>query len=1190
MTELERLMGVFKEISALLEHRDMAPDPSRKDWGLRGAELRTLARQIESELLPDAARITAELSDDERRVAMLNIAFTAAEGAALLFAAGLEDEARSIIHRARGLAPDEPELDAAQDDLRGFTLLTHARYLARAGRSPDAAFKRAAKEATHPVLRAAAGHDQNAPRPIDSAPPLFTLNGFGVGLYGKRDRWPNGAYVATYCVCALFVPVFPLTAYRVFEHGGGRYGFVAKERLSGFARAYRALVLAAVVGTVALTGVAGYLGSPARQSGIAMDEARALEASDPKAALGAYEEVARSYAGSAPTAAGEAAEALVRLRLAEAPDPFGPGDVAVAERIVGQLQSLPASTLSGPAGSRLIEQLRTWSKAVSSDGRAALALLDMAAQVSISGRAAVAEDRRALQARMAEALAERQPVAALELYREAGADEAVTRLAATIAEAQPALVLANPGLFAPEAVQAADAALEVEGRAQLLEKGAPSALAAFLARHPKDQDVATALAAQHREQGRAKQAQAVLEGLGAPGWLVPRAQQLLASLHLDQGDPAGAAAILDPILESRLPRFAAARAAYQAGMRRIQQQAIDQLERGQAPADLEARLRAAKSEEAQGEIFQEWLSARVDADPGLKALQASYLALGDVVPVAITLGMAKLQLANEARGEARTKLLQEAERVFLSIRSEAAGVVSYDLALGQVYHRLGRAEEGDQVLQGVLQRGDPELALAVAHVYRDLGRIAQAREAAQQAWRSDDDGVRVDVAVLMSLMSSNLQEEEEWLVKAGSKSPVVRVRLLSVQADRALQDGDLGRAERLYGQVAVAYGKDAAHSPAAANNAALAYQKRYLCSGDPQDLKRFVAGIEAAVRLAPDNAVGVDNLAAAHAYLGMEEVARRWVDTKALAAGMEEVTLIVDSLSEGVHQLRVREALEQSGALRKSLQLSRQGEVLAPTRPAAYVRAMSHGRRVGNQALMDETLVRMSRVGAFDTSMQDDLRSEDKRALLDQESLRGLAGQIRRLEATLARVEKTKHAPTVAAVHLLLGDAHDDRARITGALEDAEAALAAFEAADRAWPELGAAAYKEGALMRVAAHKAKAASPELAALMDAHLRDLGLGLTFFKANEVPGAVAALKAQPELAAAAALAGRLSDHHIGTTEWVMARILGDEALERRAAQVLRSPESRVGFLAARLLDPKAEYTQAVDALLAAADAKP
>ena len=110
------------------------------------------------------------------------------------------------------------------------------------------------------MLRAAAGHDQNAPRPIDSAPPLFTLNGFGVGLYGKRDRWPNGAYVATYCVCALFVPVFPLTAYRVFEHGGGRYGFVAKERLSGFARAYRALVLAAVVGMVALTGVAGYLG------------------------------------------------------------------------------------------------------------------------------------------------------------------------------------------------------------------------------------------------------------------------------------------------------------------------------------------------------------------------------------------------------------------------------------------------------------------------------------------------------------------------------------------------------------------------------------------------------------------------------------------------------------------------------------------------------------------------------------------------------------------------------------------------------------------------------------------------------------------------------------------------------------------------------------------------------------------
>ena len=53
------------------------------------------------------------------------------------------------------------------------------------------------------------------------APPLFRLNGFGVALYGERDPRPDGSHIATHALCALFIPILALGAYRVINHGNG---------------------------------------------------------------------------------------------------------------------------------------------------------------------------------------------------------------------------------------------------------------------------------------------------------------------------------------------------------------------------------------------------------------------------------------------------------------------------------------------------------------------------------------------------------------------------------------------------------------------------------------------------------------------------------------------------------------------------------------------------------------------------------------------------------------------------------------------------------------------------------------------------------------------------------------------------------------------------------------------------------
>ncbi len=100
-------------------------------------------------------------------------------------------------------------------------------------------------------------------KPIKSSPWMFRLNGFGASVYGKRDfHEPTQSYVKTHCLCGLFIPLVALGAYRVVEAESGGWYFLGKEPLSGFAKGWNYLLLAAVL---VLSGVGiwdGYYNTP----------------------------------------------------------------------------------------------------------------------------------------------------------------------------------------------------------------------------------------------------------------------------------------------------------------------------------------------------------------------------------------------------------------------------------------------------------------------------------------------------------------------------------------------------------------------------------------------------------------------------------------------------------------------------------------------------------------------------------------------------------------------------------------------------------------------------------------------------------------------------------------------------------------------------------------------------------------
>ena len=78
-------------------------------------------------------------------------------------------------------------------------------------------------------------------QPISSAPKLFTYNGCGLTLYGNTDPDPaSGSYVATYYFVFLFVPIFPISRYRVISSGNS-YRFLGKASLRAFDKLHLAL-------------------------------------------------------------------------------------------------------------------------------------------------------------------------------------------------------------------------------------------------------------------------------------------------------------------------------------------------------------------------------------------------------------------------------------------------------------------------------------------------------------------------------------------------------------------------------------------------------------------------------------------------------------------------------------------------------------------------------------------------------------------------------------------------------------------------------------------------------------------------------------------------------------------------------------------------------------------------------------
>jgi tetratricopeptide (TPR) repeat protein len=800
--------------------------------------------------------------------------------------------------------------------------------------------------------------------PIDSIPSLRMFNGFGTRLCGTRDVDSlTGWYITTRCVCALFIPIIALRAYRVTDAEDGQV-FIGREPLSPLAKGWNMVMAAVVAGLCAALVWASYIDSPDYRAAGQLEDARRLAESDqPVEAAELYSAVIMgrtSHAGGAEYALKSLLDDLVRRGRAEQA-------ASVLDIVINVQRRFPETDI--------IRQPFEWGapwveRFAASDVRGALEFLDVIAPL--------AKDTAAVDAT----------------------------------------------------------------RVQLLERAVAEA--------PESPDLASRLALMYEARGELDKCDELLvplvERLGAS-----EGARILGQSYARRGEYQSSFALLLPYVDGRLQQFRAAEEAYNAVVEQKWARVVERLKGGEGSEDFYRRYEAA-DEAGQQAIVREYVETQIRDDPAIVAAQEEMMALADVVPVALDLGIVRLRRAQKmVDSQARRDELAEAEKTFLAIRGLAGGSDEYRLYLGQVYYWLGKHAEGRALFDEVLiaNQRDFDTLMAVCSALRDVGAESDARQLAEEAYEKETDPARkYEAARMRALMPVDTDDTITWLERADPSDVNVMASLHTARGRKAIQEGEDATADRHFRNAIKAYASQS-ESASALNNAALVYFSLFLLNGDRAAFDEGVEMLEKAVALDPGDSILLFNSASTLIDAALMDIIGDAIDVKRLRMrGDLEMLPYLYKDPKGRESLR--QVVAEHPSIAKALERFDKVMVLAPKNSRTYATVAELYEFTRDVEALTELRGRMREVEL-------DLADEQRRAL---DIYAGKDDGTRRadIQASVARfqklVEEMRSRP--AHVEFAIAAGYLVRQQITGTIVGLEAdpneLVALAEAAHKAAP------------------------------------------------------------------------------------------------------------------------------------------
>lgn len=636
--------------------------------------------------------------------------------------------------------------------------------------------------------------------------------------------------------------------------------------------------------------------------------------------------------------------------------------------------------------------------------------------------------------------------------------------------------------------------------------------------------------------------------------LSQHARLLLGVARARTGDAEGAVALLEPLVAEAMPAFRQALASYEAVSQSAYQQGFDALNAEQATPDWYARYEKA-DESKQDEMVDDWINEWIQRRGSLAVPAQRLRETGAAVDAAFELGLAYLAL----------RRLDRAESVFMEIHDVESGKPEFDLAYGKVLFWLGRRAEGDDIFNGLVDRGDATLTIQVADAYRDLGERARVRDLTEAVYARTDveASVREYAAHIRTLVSTDLEDRVAWAKLAGNS---VGARAYRLQAEGGLagSEGRFSDAADAYRQ-ALALEESLPESSVSLNNRAIQHQALAAVTGDPHHLAEACRLLREALRTEPDASIVLSNLAS---QLYSLAGAQLWRD-RLRADVLRETPNWYWGGFDPVETAEQRTARQDRCApYQEAISLLQRHQVVAPSDASNYVMLMSHYvyRRQGDAA---EALLAAYRAAAIPTVESERESRRAQEGIRDPADTNAARRAVLRATKVVEEARAAGHEPTLARALCQWVEA---LAELDSDSDDRDARLAAVEEAVKLAPcpatwralaaerliclEMPPDATEEGFLwLRAHLGGAKAeAEAELvlrAAKAEADLASIDLWMLLSAIGEprADDVAAALRANPAMRASVELYGLMAPQSSSTwaRRLAAAVIWGDEAAQ-------------------------------------------
>lgn len=352
--------------------------------------------------------------------------------------------------------------------------------------------------------------------------------------------------------------------------------------------------------------------------------------------------------------------------------------------------------------------------------------------------------------------------------------------------------------------------------------------------------------------------------------------RVLGQVYAATGRYDEAFALLERYVSKRLVVYRTSEEELRVRYERVQKDALGRLDRGAAPDAWYERYDAA-SETDQIAMVQQWIDDAASADPGLVAARDAFGKAVTVVPVAMDLGIVRLQRARAMTDEtAAQEELRKVETLFDAIHGVARDDPNYLLTAARVAFWLGKPDECNALLEEAVATGRRsfETRMAVGTVLHTLGESATACEHWEKAYeRASDDEQRGQAAAAIAAVtcSTDPREAVTWYERIPTPSPPVVAQLAAARADVALLDGDTDKAiEELRRSLALY--ADIPEDSTTLNNAALAARQLSALTGDVGELQDAARRLRKAVASDPTDVVLMGNTARALIHLARVSV------------------------------------------------------------------------------------------------------------------------------------------------------------------------------------------------------------------------------------------------------------------------------------------------------------------------------